>query len=74
MRGSIPLAILGNKSDLDAIQKVETSKIIEEIKDQFDLAAIKYFTTSAKTGANVNEAFDWLIEQSIIAAGGDKLL
>jgi small GTP-binding protein len=74
VRGSIPLAIIGNKSDLDAVQKVETSKIIEDIKDQFNLAAIKYFTTSAKTGSNVTEAFDWLIEQSIIAAGGDELL
>ena len=77
VRGSIPLAIIGNKSDLDTFKKVKSdeveTKVMNRIKDQFTLdAPVKYFKTSALTGENVNDGFDWLIEQSILSSDGIK--
>ena len=51
--GDVPKLILGNKSDLQAISKVEP-KDLEEISSQYN---IKHLFTSAKTGQNVENAF-----------------
>ena len=59
---SVPIAILGNKSDLEneAIIRPETgNKFVEWVKDQLGLEqAPPYFETSAKEGLNVNLAFE----------------
>ena len=60
---NIPLAILGNKNDISTNTKINGDKIIKSLKDQFGYETIKYFTTSALTGQNVKEAFNWLIDQ-----------
>ena len=54
--GDVPKLFLGNKSDLQAISKVEP-KDLEEISSQFNC---KHLFTSAKTGQNVENAFSKL--------------
>lgn len=51
--------LVGNKSDL------EERRVVEEkaAKDLADTLGIRYFETSAKTGENVNEAVESLLEQ-----------
>ena len=51
------LVLVANKSDL--LEYEEKEKLCE-IYDSFDL---QYFFTSAKTGENIDEAFDYLTEE-----------
>ena len=48
----IPVVIIGNKSDLEELSVSE-----EDIKNVADEYGFHYILTSAKTGANVNDAF-----------------
>lgn len=51
--------MIGNKTDLEAERQVAE----KAARDLADSLGIKYFETSAKTGENVNEAIDALLEQ-----------
>ena len=53
------LVLIGNKTDLEAERQVAE----KAARDLADSLGIKYFETSAKTGENVNEAIDALLEQ-----------
>ncbi|MFX0093601.1 MAG: GTP-binding protein [Candidatus Hodarchaeota archaeon] len=62
--GSIPVVILGNKVDLrdqvsDCVQPELGQEYAEKLGQDLSIPVF-YFDTSAKTGLNVNEAFDWL--------------
>ncbi len=64
-RGPIPLIILGNKVDLEEQRQVsqeEVNQYVENLKKRFSKESIeiKYLETSAKTGLNVEEAFETL--------------
>ena len=50
--------LIGNKSDLEERQVDEKAA-----RDLADSLGIKYFETSAKTGENVTEAVEALLEQ-----------
>lgn len=63
IRKNIPLAILGNKSDIGAIENINEDEMIGKLKDIFGYNTIKYFPTSALTGENVQEAFNWLVNE-----------
>lgn len=58
----MPIAILGNKSDLDghSTTEDEVKGYMEKLKEEHDLADsyLSYFTTSAKTGENIQQAFE----------------
>jgi small GTP-binding protein len=61
----IPKILLGNKSDLlapaDLHEKLEKYKDrINELKTEYNC---EFFTVSAKTGENVNEAFNYLVRE-----------
>jgi small GTP-binding protein len=61
-RGKIPLVIIGNKIDLretveDSVSYEEGLKVTGEISAPFE---VTYVETSAKTGENVNKAFEEL--------------
>ncbi len=64
---NIPLAIIGNKNDLEAFKQINETDIIDKLVKQLKSNKIKYFSTSALTGQNVDEAFNWLIEQAILS-------
>ena len=64
IRKNIPLAILGNKGDIASIEKINENEMIKKLKDLFGYNTIKYFTTSALTGENVQEAFEWLVDEA----------
>jgi small GTP-binding protein len=53
--------LVGNKSDLDSHRKV-ARKCGEELASRFNLA---FFETSAKTGNNVEEAFDHIVDLAV---------
>ena len=53
------LVLIGNKSDLEAERQVDE----KAARDLADTLGIKYFETSAKTGENVNEAVEALLDQ-----------
>lgn len=57
--GEIPVVVFANKADLVAEQKLDTSKLAELVKKNNFLG---YFTTSAKTGQGVIEAFNTIID------------
>ena len=57
--GEIPVVVFANKADLVAEQKLDTSKLSELVKKNNFLG---YFTTSAKTGQGVIEAFNTIID------------
>ncbi|MFX0205892.1 MAG: GTP-binding protein, partial [Candidatus Hodarchaeota archaeon] len=59
----IPFIILGNKSDLEDLCVVTEE---EEKKLAVRTKAIANFRTSAKTGANVEEAFQYLAEKILV--------
>ncbi len=57
--GDIPIILFANKEDLvslDKKKKNEIKKLIDESK------ILDFFTTSAKTGKNVHEAFNYIIQ------------
>ncbi len=56
--GDVPIVVLGNKSDL--AERVVVSQ--EELARMGAILNAKVFLTSAKTGLNVNEAFQVLAE------------
>ncbi len=58
--GSIPIAIFGNKIDLQDTQitKKDLSKLFSKVK-------ASYYGTSAKTGENVNDAFTDLAKKAL---------
>jgi len=65
-QNGLPLAVVGNKIDLDFIRQVPiydgfnaATDARLEMNQQF---AVDYFETSAKEGEGVTEAFEWLIE------------
>lgn len=57
--GEIPVVVFANKADLVAEQKLNISKLAELVKKNNFLG---YFTTSAKTGQGVIEAFNTIID------------
>jgi len=57
----IEIVIIGNKSDLVETREVKTIEL-EELSTR---KGLKYFETSAKTGLNVVESFNYLIDKLI---------
>ncbi|MHA1680265.1 MAG: Rab family GTPase [Promethearchaeota archaeon] len=60
--------IIGNKDDLQDIKKVDDADG-EKLKDEIN--ALKFMTTSAKTGENVDDAFLDLVKLLLVKAGED---
>jgi small GTP-binding protein len=58
-RPDVILVLLGNKSDLDTQCRVRTEEADAYAKEN----GIKFFEVSAKTGANVGAAVDYLVQQ-----------
>jgi len=58
--GDIPVVIFGNKVDLIDEKKLDTSAIEKIIEEENYLG---YFTTSAKTGKRVIDAFNAIIDE-----------
>ena len=56
---NIQLIVLGNKCDLE--DQIEVSE--EELKMKADELGVEYFLTSAKTGQNIEEAFDTIFQK-----------
>ncbi len=56
--GNVPIVVLGNKSDL--AERVVVTQ--EELARMGSILSAKVYLTSAKTGENVNEAFQVLAE------------
>jgi len=64
----LPLALLGNKLDLDNQRIVTFDNLIATenlLTTALQDIKVKTFETSAKTGESVKEAFDWLITNSL---------
>ena len=65
-RGTIPIAVLGNKVDLrdeteNPVTERDALNFTKELKEELDMHyEIPYLETSAKTGENVDESFDRL--------------
>lgn len=57
--GEIPVVVFANKIDLVDEQKLDTSKLVELVKNKNFLGS---FITSAKTGQGVIEAFSTIID------------
>ncbi len=62
-KGPIPLVVLGNKIDLrstakDYVTPEEGQQFVEKLREQYPKIEIKYLETSAKTGENVEKAFE----------------
>ena len=60
-KGSVPIILLGNKSDLkdeceQPVNPDDAATFMNEMKEKYK-TDIKYLDTSAKTGLNVEEAF-----------------
>lgn len=72
IKSNLPLAVIGNKNDIKAIQEVNDEKILTELKKIHNFEIIKYFSTSALSGDNVEEAFMWLIDQFIESVTDNK--
>ena len=59
--GNIPLILLGNKIDLKDLKDISTEKGSEMAKE----INSEFLETSAKTGENVNKAFEIIVEKII---------
>ena len=59
----MPLVILCNKIDLEDEREVKNSEVEELCNDES--LKLKYFFTSAKTGANIDEAIEYIIKEVI---------
>ena len=59
---SIPIVLIGNKLDLEEERCINKEEGEEFAKKYCD-GGIKFYETSCKTGANVNEAIDDLVNQ-----------
>ncbi len=57
--GRLPVLVLANKIDLKDERVVDD----EEIKKKFEELGIQYLETSAKTGENVDKAFELIIQK-----------
>ncbi|KAL0478237.1 Ras-related protein Rab [Acrasis kona] len=57
----IKIILVGNKIDLDG--RVVTREMAEELAEKLKIE--QYFETSAKSGENVNEAFDTLVDYTL---------
>lgn len=62
-KGPIPLIVLGNKIDLrstakDYVTTEEGQRFVERLRQQYPQIGVKYLETSAKTGENVEKAFE----------------
>ena len=55
-QGDIPILIVGNKNDIESKEKIPFSEAAEYCQK----LGFPFFSTSAKTGENVNGAFQWL--------------
>ncbi len=64
----LPIALLGNKLDLDN-QRIVTYDNLVATENLLTIAlqniVVKTFETSAKTGENVTKAFEWLINNAL---------
>ncbi|MHA2503646.1 MAG: Rab family GTPase [Candidatus Kariarchaeaceae archaeon] len=67
----VPMAILGNKVDLQFLRQIPTysgfNVAIDTRGTLGDRHNVEYFETSAKDGTGVDEAFNWLIDEIINA-------
>ncbi|MFX1253087.1 MAG: Rab family GTPase [Promethearchaeota archaeon] len=59
--GNVPIILFGNKADLIADREVEKDLVSDAVKE-FGFKG--YYETSAKTGQNVAEIFDRLIQEA----------
>lgn len=63
----IPYVLVGNKSDLRTADKGPKDQEIQQKLEVFQqsngVKSIKFYETSALTGTNVSETFDWIFEQ-----------
>lgn len=64
----LPVVIVGNKSDLN-VDPIELEQIQNDVKgyasrfaDQLGIE-VPFYVTSAKTGENVKDMFEWMIEK-----------
>ena len=58
--GHRPIIVVGNKSDLFNMRVLTKKEIREEVTDKLDLP---YFEISVKDDSNVNDVFDYLINE-----------
>lgn len=70
----IPIIFLANKWDID--NRLELKDIIKRLElnklsEKYNVRSFKIYDCSVKTGYNINEAFDWLVEK-ITKKLGDK--
>ena len=62
------LAVLGNKTDLKDEQKVDDEgfeRINELFTNEYSMLTTEFFKTSAMTGDGVDDAFNWVIEETV---------
>jgi len=57
--GDIPILLIGNKLDLGQLREVSFEEGLK-FKDKYDLSA--FFEISSKTGENIENTFEGLIE------------
>lgn len=57
----LPVVIIGNRSDQSHLREVSYAKA----ESWCDSKRLKYFETSAKTGENVEQAFDYIVRKAI---------
>ncbi len=69
--GEAPWVLLGNKSDLEDIIQVERKDITEDLTSK-KLDAIAYYETSAKSGEQVNKAFETIATAALQYADIDR--
>ena len=68
--GSFNSVLCGNKLDLEKNRKVN----VDELKELGIKKKMEYFETSAKTGKNINEVFDKLVDVIIKSRSESDLI